>query len=59
VACDSAASAIWMMRALVASNVLARREGTTLFVPVNPKTDESGHRVAAALESVRALAMQA
>jgi hypothetical protein len=48
-----------MMRALVASNVLARREGTTLFVPVNPKTDESGHRVAAALESVRALAMQA
>ena len=28
-----------MMRALVASNVLARREGTVLFVPVNPAAD--------------------
>ncbi len=27
--------AIWMMRAMVASNVQARREETTLFVPVN------------------------
>ena len=55
VACDGVASAIWTMRALVASNVLARREGTTLFVPVNPVTDEGGHRVAAALEKVRSL----
>jgi len=55
VACDHAASAIWMMRAMVATNVLARREGTTLFVPVNPATDEGGHRVAAALERVRSL----
>ena len=52
VACDDVPSAVWMMRALVASNVLARREGTTLFVPVNPETDPGGRRVAAALESI-------
>jgi sirohydrochlorin cobaltochelatase len=34
--CPSVQSAIWMMRGLVVSNVLARREGTVLFVPVNP-----------------------
>jgi len=36
VECGDVRPAIWMMRALVASNVLARREHTTLFVPVNP-----------------------
>ena len=41
-----------MMRALVASNVLARREGTVLFVPVNPATDPEGRRVAAAVARV-------
>ena len=54
VACDSAASAIWMMRALVASNILARREGTTLFVPVNPVTDPDARRVTAVLDAVGA-----
>ena len=49
VECDSVRAAVWMMRALVASNVLARREGTALFVPVNPTSDPGGHRVAAAL----------
>jgi hypothetical protein len=34
-----------MMRAMVVSNVLSRREGTALFVPVNPTTDPSGDRV--------------
>jgi hypothetical protein len=29
-------AAVWMMRAVVVNNVLARREGTTLFVPNNP-----------------------
>jgi sirohydrochlorin cobaltochelatase len=49
VGCDSVASAIRMMRALVASNVLARREGTTLFVPINEAVDPGGRRVAAAV----------
>ena len=41
-----------MMRALVASNVLARREATTLCVPINPATDPGGQRVAATLARV-------
>jgi len=39
-------SAIWMMRLMVASNVLARREGTLLYVPVSPSTDHSGMTMA-------------
>jgi hypothetical protein len=41
-----------MMRGLVASNVLARREGTVLFLPVNATTDRGGKHVAGAVESV-------
>ena len=37
-------SAIWVMRALVASNVLARREDTVLFLPVDPVHDPSGEK---------------
>ncbi len=35
--CPDVRSAIWLMRTIVVSNVLARREGTVLFVPVNPE----------------------
>jgi sirohydrochlorin cobaltochelatase len=35
-------SAIWMMRAMVASNVLSRREGTVFFVPIDPFHDPNG-----------------
>jgi hypothetical protein len=49
-ACPSVRFAIWMMRALVARNVLSRREGTVLFVPVNPATDPRGTIVAGAVE---------
>ena len=55
IACDDVPSAVWMMRALVVSNVLARREESTLFVPVNPATDPGGRRVAAAVDRVRKL----
>jgi hypothetical protein len=48
--CPSIRFAVWMMRALVASNVLSRREGTVLFVPVNPATDPHGTIVASAVE---------
>jgi hypothetical protein len=44
--CPDVRSAIWMMRALVVSNVLARREGTVLFVPINPESDPHGETVA-------------
>jgi hypothetical protein len=42
--------AIWLMRALVTRNVLSRREGTVLFVPVNTATDPRGTIVASAVE---------
>ncbi|MET0551743.1 MAG: hypothetical protein ABW221_01820 [Vicinamibacteria bacterium] len=56
VACPSVRVAVWMMRALVACNVLSRREGTVLYVPVNDLTDPGGHMVAGAVERVQRLA---
>jgi hypothetical protein len=56
VECTAVPAAIWMMRQLVAENVLTRREGTTLFVPVNPGTDPGGARVGAALARVHRFA---
>jgi hypothetical protein len=52
VECPNVRSAVWMMRALVASNVLSRREGTVLFVPVNAATDPSGTIVAGAVARI-------
>lgn len=34
--CRSEAMAIWLMRAIVVENVLARREGTVLYLPAGP-----------------------
>ena len=55
-ACGDVQAAVWMMRALVVSNVLARREGTVLFVPVNPEIDPNGSRVAEAVVRIQRLA---
>jgi sirohydrochlorin cobaltochelatase len=43
--CPNVHSAVWMTRALVASNTLSRREGITLFLPVNPTSDPLGETV--------------
>lgn len=59
VPCAAAEQAVWMMRALVASNVLARREETTLLVPVNPAVDPGGLIVAARVTHVQAMARHA
>ena len=56
VACPDVASAVWMTRALVAMNVLARREDTVICVPVNVSTDPQGERVAGAIARVHRLA---
>jgi hypothetical protein len=58
VECPSVRVAVWMMRALVACNVLSRREGTVLFVPVNPATDPRGTLVAAAVERTHRQAVE-
>jgi hypothetical protein len=54
--CPSVKAAIWMMRALVVKNVFARREGTVVFVPVNPTTDPSGDLVPRVFSTVHRLA---
>jgi hypothetical protein len=57
VACPSVASAIWKMRALVAYNVMARREQTTLFVALDQQHDPSGEiakRIVAKVSSLEA-----
>jgi sirohydrochlorin cobaltochelatase len=54
--CANARTAIWMMRALVASNVLSRREGVVLFVPVNPIRDPQGTTVADTVGKIARLA---
>ena len=43
--CLSIRSAVWIMRVMVASNVLCRREGNSIYVPVNPTTDQHGDQV--------------
>lgn len=54
--CASVNMAVWMMRALVVSNVLARREGVVLFVAVNPAVDPNGGRVSEAVVRLHRLA---
>lgn len=56
VECGSVAAAVWMMRLLVAANVLTRREGTALFVPVNPASDPDGRAIAGAVARVHRFA---
>jgi hypothetical protein len=56
VECPGVRGAVWMMRALVVSNVLARREGTVLFVPVDPRSDPGGQRVHHSLVRIHRLA---
>jgi sirohydrochlorin cobaltochelatase len=54
--CPSVPAALWMMRALVVTNVLSRREETALFVPVNPASDPDGATVIEAITRIRRLA---
>ncbi len=56
VECPTVKAAIWMMRMMVASNVLSRREGTVLFVPVNDATDPGGEIVTRFLARVHRFA---
>jgi sirohydrochlorin cobaltochelatase len=40
--CRNSRTAIWVMRALVAEDVLSRREGEVVFVPAHPNLDAEG-----------------
>lgn len=54
---ESVRRAIWMMRILVAGNVLCRREDNSIYVPVNPSTDRTGDRIARLIAHTHRLAM--
>ncbi|MCS7023281.1 MAG: hypothetical protein NZV14_00640 [Bryobacteraceae bacterium] len=54
--CPDQRAAVWMMRALVAFNLLSRREGLTLFVPLDPVVDGEGVAVTSAVTAVYELA---
>jgi sirohydrochlorin cobaltochelatase len=56
VECATVPAAVWMMRALVASNVLSRREGTVTFLPVNAARDPHGATVARIFARVHRIA---
>ena len=55
--CADVRAAIWIMRAMVASNILSRREGTVLFVPLNPESDPNGETVARSLVRIHGFAI--
>ncbi len=55
--CPDVRSAIWMMRALVVNNTLARREDEFVYVPVHPMLDPEGSRVAKAVAMVHRYAV--
>jgi hypothetical protein len=56
IACPNVRAAVWMMRALVVSNVLSRREGTALFVPINTTSDPDGSHVVESVLRIHGLA---
>jgi sirohydrochlorin cobaltochelatase len=56
VTCPNVRAAVWLMRGAVACNVLARREGTVLFVPVNPMRDPGGQSVVTTVHGLHQLA---
>jgi sirohydrochlorin cobaltochelatase len=55
VECPSVRAALWMMRMMVAANILSRREGTALFVPINSVSDPGGEIIAGALTRIHHL----
>ena len=55
VECGTLQAAVWMMRMLVAANVLARREGAVLFVPIDREADPDGAIVSSSVALVHRL----
>jgi hypothetical protein len=47
--CPSVRAAVWLMRIMSVLNVVSRREGTVLFVAINPAADPEGQIVAESL----------
>jgi len=47
--CSNIPAAVWLMRAMLARNILSRREGGTYFVPIDPVRDPDGQLAVAAV----------
>jgi hypothetical protein len=56
--CTDVRAAIWMMRAMVVSNILSRREGTVLFAPLNSESDPNGEIVARSFVRIHGFATE-
>lgn len=56
VECSTVRAAVWVMQMIVVCNVLTRREGTLVFVPVNPAHDPDGAAVVNSVVHVQRLA---
>ncbi len=56
VECPSVNAAVWLMRALVVSPILSRREGAVLFLPIDPQTDPNGETVIRSVLQMHAFA---
>ena len=54
--CPTVRAAVWMMRMMVTVNVLSRREGTVLYLPINPAVDPDSEIVVSSLALVHRLA---
>ena len=54
--CGGVRAAVWMMRLMATVNVLSRREGTVLLVPVNPGVDPEGEIVSSSVALIHRLA---
>ena len=57
VVCPDVRAAIWMMRLMVASNLLSRREDTVVFLPINPLLDPTGEIAAQTMVRIHGFAM--
>jgi sirohydrochlorin cobaltochelatase len=57
VECATPRAAVWMMRMLLAANVLARREGNVLLVPIDTEADPDGEIVSSSVELVHRLSL--
>lgn len=56
--CSSVHAAIWMMRGMVVSNVLSRREGTMLLIPMAKQSDLAYERIVQTLAQIYSLAQE-
>ncbi len=55
--CPSVRAAVWLMRMISVLNIVARREGTALFVSISPAADPSGEIIVSSLALAHRLAV--